>query len=211
VAGYDRRDLFKHWIRKDQRANQPCTHACCRGYRPHPEHYPIVLPAKYLHSASDDELAAHYARCPDDNPRCRDQVLDELHRRDMRSERREAKQRARERRYSDARNLRANEIERQYVEAEAATKGNMLNRRGREAGIDERTLFRGPERRARAYASEELLNYWEDHARPTEAYFRGEDTRLGYAGLRKRLTPVEEQERDWYERLEHEERELLAG
>jgi hypothetical protein len=137
-------------------------------------------------------------------------VLDELHRRDVRSERREAKQRAREARYSDARNLRANEIERQYVEAEAVTKGNMLNRRGREAGIDERSLFRGPERRARAYASEELLNYWEDHARPTEAYFRGEDTRLGYAGLRKRLTPVEEQERDWYERLEHEERALTA-
>lgn len=83
----------------------------------------------------------------------------------------------------------------------------MLNRRGREAGIDERPLFRGPEARARKYASEELLNYWEDHPRPTEAYFRGEDTRLGYAGLRQKLTSAEQRERDWYERLEHEERE----
>jgi hypothetical protein len=37
-----------------------------------------------------------------------------------------------------------------------ATKGDRLNRRGREACIDERALFTGPESRARKYASEEL-------------------------------------------------------
>ena len=55
--------------------------------------------------------------------------------------------------------LRDAEVEREWLAAERETKGNMLNRRGREAGIDEKSLFRGPESRARKYASEELLNY----------------------------------------------------
>lgn len=211
MARYNRRDLFKHWIRRDQQINRPCTHACCRGFRPHPEHYPVVMPARYLRNASDDDLAEHYDRCPEGNPACRDQVLNELHRRDELQERRDARQRARATRWSDRRALRTTELERSYVDAEAATKGNMLNRRGREAGIDERTLFRGPESRARKYASEELLNYWEDHPRPTEAYFRGEDTRLGYAGLQRRLTSQEARERDYYERLEYEERQRGAA
>jgi hypothetical protein len=202
---YNRRDLFMHWIRRDQRAGQVCNHACCRGYRPHPEHYPVILPARYLRGATDDALAEHYARCPDARPACRDQVLHELHRRDVRNERRQAAEDRRSRRWADRRAQRDAEVERTWLAAEAATRGNMLNRRGREAGIDERSLFRGPEKRARKYASEELLNYWEDHPRPTEAYFRGEDTRLGYAGLRTRLTSQEQQERDWYERLDWEE------
>lgn len=78
----------------------------------------------------------------------------------------------------------------------------MLNRRGREAGVNERTLFTGPESRARKYASEELLEYWEHHPRPTEAYFAGQDTRIGYlAGLspRRRMTSEEQAWRDRYE------------
>jgi hypothetical protein len=205
MARYNRRDLFKHWIRRDQQPNRPCTHACCRGYRPHPEHYPVVMPARYLRNASEDDLAEHYARCPDGRPACRDQVLAELHRRDVLDERRQARQQARTRRWSDRRALRDTELERTWLDAERATKGNMLNRRGREAGIDERSLFRGPESRARKYASEELLNYWEDNPRPTEAYFRGEDTRLGRAGLQRRLTSQEQREREYYERLEYEE------
>jgi hypothetical protein len=171
----------------------------------------VVLPAKYLRAASDKDLAEHYQRCPPGNPRCQDQVLDELHRRDVAEERRRAKQEAREQRWRDRRTIRATEIERAYLEAEAATKGNMLNRRGREAGIDERTLFRGPEKRARKYASEELLNHWESVPRPTEAYFRGEDTRIGYAGLRKKLTSAEQQERDWYDAVDWDERHGLAA
>jgi hypothetical protein len=55
----------------------------------------------------------------------------------------------------------------------------MLNRAGKAAGIDERSLFTGPESRARRYASEELLNHWQSHPRPTSAYFAGKDTTLG--------------------------------
>jgi hypothetical protein len=54
----------------------------------------------------------------------------------------------------------------------------MLNKAGRAADVDERSLFTGPESRARRYASEELQNYWQDNPRPTAAYFAGKDTRL---------------------------------
>ena len=170
------------------------------------------MPAHYLRRASDDQLDRHYHKC-DDAPgevkaeRCRAQVLGELNRRDIRDKRRADREEARQRRYSARRSLRETEAERIYLAADEATKGNMLNRRGREAGIDERSLLRGPESRVRKYGSEELLNYFEDNPRPTEAYFRGDDTRLGRTGMRGRLTSVEQREREYYERLEHEERE----
>jgi hypothetical protein len=69
----------------------------------------------------------------------------------------------------------------------------MLNRAGKAAGIDERSLFTGPERRARRYASEELLNHWQSHPRPTAAYFQGKDTTLGpqYTAPRRKRRGVE--------------------
>ena len=79
----------------------------------------------------------------------------------------------------------------------------MLNRRGKEAGINERTLFTGPESRARKSASEELLSWWETHPRPTTAMFEGRDTRIGYATVRdprSRMTTEEQAWRDRYER-----------
>lgn len=64
----------------------------------------------------------------------------------------------------------------------------MLNRAGKAQDVDERSLFTGPESRARRYASEELLNHWASHPRPTSAYFAGKDTTLGpqYTAPRKR-------------------------
>lgn len=59
----------------------------------------------------------------------------------------------------------------QYEAAEAATNGAMLNARGREKGIDPFTLFMGTEARALAYASEELVEYWQSHPRITFAKF----------------------------------------
>lgn len=90
--------------------------------------------------------------------------------------------------------------------AEAETKCNMLHRRGREAHIDGRSLFTGPESRARKYASEELLARWEWNPRPTEGYFQGEDSRIGYGrhiGVRR---PITSEEQAWRERYEHAER-----
>lgn len=59
----------------------------------------------------------------------------------------------------------------QFDAAEEATNGAMLNARGREKRIDPFTLFMGNETRARAYASEELIEHWEKHPRITFAMF----------------------------------------
>ncbi|CAN7150005.1 hypothetical protein LJR044_002474 [Microbacterium foliorum] len=55
----------------------------------------------------------------------------------------------------------------QYEAAEEATRGAMLNARGREKGIDPFSLFMGNETRALAYASEELVEHWASHPRIT--------------------------------------------
>lgn len=59
----------------------------------------------------------------------------------------------------------------QYEAAEEATRGAMLNARGRARGIDAFSLFMGPEVRALAYASEELVEHWATHPRVTFAAF----------------------------------------
>lgn len=59
----------------------------------------------------------------------------------------------------------------QFDAAEEATRGAMLNARGRQKGIDPFTLFMGNEARALAYASEELVEHWEAHPRITFAMF----------------------------------------
>lgn len=46
-----------------------------------------------------------------------------------------------------------------------------LNRRGRAAGIDPRSLFYGPAVRVTAYASEELRDWFAQHGRTTYAEF----------------------------------------
>lgn len=54
-----------------------------------------------------------------------------------------------------------------YEAAEDGTRGALLNDRGRHAGIDPVSLFMGTWVRARAYASPELLEWWESHPRVT--------------------------------------------
>ncbi|MCT1395642.1 hypothetical protein M4D51_07870 [Microbacterium sp. p3-SID338] len=59
----------------------------------------------------------------------------------------------------------------QFEAAEEATRGALLNARGRARGIDPFSLFMGPEVRALAYASEELVEHWSAHPRITFAKF----------------------------------------
>ncbi|MDL9978840.1 hypothetical protein [Microbacterium candidum] len=59
----------------------------------------------------------------------------------------------------------------QYIRAEAATNGAMLNERGRARGIDPLSLFMGNATRANAYASEELREHWASDPRVTFAAF----------------------------------------
>jgi hypothetical protein len=60
-----------------------------------------------------------------------------------------------------------------YEAAADATNDRLVNAAGRRAGIDPRSLFYGPERRAQRYASPELLEWWESRPRLTfEAFER---------------------------------------
>lgn len=66
------------------------------------------------------------------------------------------------------------------LEAEDACRGYLLTKEGAAAGIDPVSLFSGPEARARKYASEELLRWWESNPRSTYAEYRAD--RVGDAG-----------------------------
>lgn len=58
-----------------------------------------------------------------------------------------------------------------YTRAEEATNGAMVNAEGRARGVDPLSLFMGPATRARKWASEELLEHWEEYPRVTFANF----------------------------------------
>jgi hypothetical protein len=64
------------------------------------------------------------------------------------------------------------EADRMFWVAEGKTNGYMLNRDGLKAGVDPRSLFTGPESRARKYASRELLDFWQQYGRVTADDFR---------------------------------------
>ena len=142
---------------------------------------PVVLPNRLLRRASDEDLAEHFKRTTH-NERAQTQVLHEMERRDNAAQARHDRALEVKRRLFARRVERAEEVDRSWLEAERATRGNMLNAKGRARGIDERALFTGDERVARRYASDELLNHWQSHPRPTAAYFAGKDTRLGVQG-----------------------------
>jgi hypothetical protein len=199
---YNRRDNYSHWVRKDQPTGRLCGHACCRNLRAHPESYPVAKRSKYLRHATDQQVADWYGAAKDD--RGRDQALGEMQRRDVAQERKEAAEEKRRQRWANRQQFRRSERERMFTEAETATTGYMLNRRGREAGINPRSLMTGPESRVRKYGSEELLNSVGYHPRPTEAYFSGQDSRIGYGQVlapRRRMTTEEQDWRDRFDRV----------
>ena len=72
-----------------------------------------------------------------------------------------------------------------WRDAEDATNGYMLNRRAKSRGVDPKSLFVGPERVARANASDELLEWWDQNGRPTLEEFRAE--LLGDGGAARAL------------------------
>ncbi|MGL4241157.1 MAG: hypothetical protein ACRCTI_08605 [Beijerinckiaceae bacterium] len=67
-----------------------------------------------------------------------------------------------------------------YAVAHEATNGRMLNRRAVASGVDPWDLFTHNDVFARAYASEELLEHWRNHTRPTfDSYQRATFPGLG--------------------------------
>jgi hypothetical protein len=67
-----------------------------------------------------------------------------------------------------------------YAAAEDGCRGVLLNARGERAGVSAYSLFMGPWSVAKAYASEELLEWWATHPRVTFAEY--EQQRLGEFG-----------------------------
>lgn len=181
---YDRRDRIGHWVRKEQRERQHCQHACCRGYREHPEHYPVILPKSSLRMARDEDLATHFAKVSvQDTPAGRKstaQLLHEMERRDTEAERKRKRTEAVGANRAARRVERESETERVYLEAEAYTRGNWVNARGRRLGVSDREILTGRAQVFDRYASEEAREFFRSQGRPTGAYFRGQDTR--YSG-----------------------------
>ncbi|HVK25048.1 MAG TPA: hypothetical protein VM677_27120, partial [Actinokineospora sp.] len=65
-------------------------------------------------------------------------------------------------------------LEEDYFAAEAATNGYLLNSQGVARGIDPRELWRQNETYARKWASDELLEWWDERGRITFAQFQEE-------------------------------------
>lgn len=163
------RDQVGHWS-VPSGGGKPCHHDCCRGYRQHPHKMPVRLSRSYLRSLTEDELIFElekYQRFSDTHEAGFLSILAEDTRREESRERAAArKERARDRRRRESQEHH-DEVYRQWLQAEAVTNGYMLNAAGKEAGIDERSLFTGPASRVRKYASPELREWFERHGRPT--------------------------------------------
>ena len=173
---YNIRDLLGHFVRPKSAKGDMCPHACCRNKRVHPANMPVILPRKLLRRATDDDLAAHYDRVQGDSyrdQRARMQVLHEMQRRDdeaVAKKNRAAVKYSRQLEQADTR-------EASYVAAEEATRGNMVNNKGRSRDINPRTLIYAPEATFDRYASDELKEWYSTRHRPTARSFQGADTR----------------------------------
>jgi hypothetical protein len=186
---YNTRDRFGHWVAPTSRQGGPCPHQCCRNRRPHPRGLPVVLDRNYLRSLDSGTLEQeldNYAFYRETHQKGTLQIAAELDRRDRIERNRAARQERARRRRETAEQEYRDEVYRQWLHAEAETKGVMLNKRGLAAGINERSLFTGPESRVRAYASPELFEYFESHPRPTRAsYFGSAKTRRAHLAGRR--------------------------
>jgi hypothetical protein len=173
---YNVRDRFGHFVSPPTAANRNCPHQCCRNQHPHPAHLPVRLDKQVLRGMGSDELEReleHYAHFYETHGEGGLQIAAEIDRRNESQRKAEArKMRARERRQAAESEYR-DEVYRQWLTAEAETKGYMLNREGRARGIDERSLFTGPESRVARYASPELIEFFESNPRPTRASWFG--------------------------------------
>lgn len=189
MARYNIRDMLGHFIAPRSGEGKMCPHACCRNKRVHPKNMPVILPDRLLRRASDDDLAEHYQRVSPASPTVQQeaaqaQVLYEMNRRDERQARQVQRETERTRRREAVSATRAargmereSEYERIALQAEAYTRGNLVNAAGRVAGIGDREILTGREATFARYASDEAREFFTSTARPTAAYFRGADTR----------------------------------
>lgn len=173
MSRYDIRDLFGHWVKVPPKANEDgmCPHRCCRGKRKHPDNFPVIMSDSELHQASDDDLMKHYQRADvGDNPRAVRRTIGELQRREDMATARQHRRAHKANRQEEYRQW----LEGQWVSAEEATRGSMVNKAGRAKGIDPRSLWTASKATRDRYASDELRAYWDKHPILTEDEFTSE-------------------------------------
>lgn len=187
MARYSIRDLLGHFVKPAKREGRMCPHACCRGRRPHPDRFPVLLPADVARSASDTELVRHLQKeSVGRSDAAVAQVVGELDRREKREAKAQARRaRAKDRRVS-AQSAYRDYLEVEWIAAESATNGQMVNKRGRARGIDPRSLWTANERTRAAYASEELRRYWDSHPIVGADEFTGGEAAQRRGGTRRR-------------------------
>lgn len=121
--------------------------------------YKGTLPRPVLRGATDRQLADYYGR-QGGNGNVRRQLESEMNRRERaESSKQRTAERARSRKFA-----RAEDVERRWQAAERATKGNMLNARGRRASVSERSLLTS-RRQAERYGSDEMRAYLDSEHR----------------------------------------------
>jgi hypothetical protein len=166
VARYNVRDLIGHWVKPRSARGKMCPHACCRNRRVHPDNFPVILPAKLLRRVSDRDLEKQYER-HGNNERARAQVIRELERRDKRDATRRTRAKAVGERQAAARMERESAAEGYYRAAEAATNGELVNRKGVARGVSTRRVLLGSEADALRYGTRELLDFRASHPKPS--------------------------------------------
>ncbi|MGH6654160.1 MAG: hypothetical protein ACRDVE_03010 [Actinocrinis sp.] len=177
MSPYNIRDLFGHFVRPRSREDRLCPHKCCRGKRIHPRDTPLIANKALLRAMTDDDFVTLLQGIDWNDTGDLQDVLKE-------ADRRERRQLAAYRRTRD-RTQRAQmerldfeiEIEAKFLQAEHTTRGNMLSRAGRSARVDPRTLFYGPQARARKYGSQELNEWFDRYGRLTVSEYRRGRTR----------------------------------
>lgn len=173
---YSIRDILGHFIKPASRVGAACPHPCCKNRRPHPDHLPVMLTKSSVRKLSDAQLLRH-ADKPEviNHKHAAARVLKEMDRREESAARRAESVARRARRDKDRRGARAAEyqayLEHEWIKAEAATNGYMLNSRGKVKVRDPRSLWTANDRTRAAYASDELREYWARHPPQTVAEF----------------------------------------
>lgn len=171
---YNVRDQRGHFTKPKTARGQVCHHACCNGTRVHPDRLPVKISRSYLKSLKGPQLEKElgvYMNYSETHEEGFLQILAEVDHRETVGKNATARRERAKRRRQDKQSEWRDEVYRQWLTAEGATNGYFLNKAGKALNVDERTLFTGPESRVKAYASPELIEFFESHPRPTRASF----------------------------------------
>lgn len=168
------RDQLGHWVAPPSQRGHPCHHACCQGKRPHPKNTPVKISREYLRSLTDEEVwreVERYHHYQDTHENGYLQVIAEATRREEVQERKAANRKRLGERNRQAAQEYSDHVYREWLAAEAATNGVMLNKRGLHKKISERAVITGSQEQFDRYASDELRDFFLTRPRLTRRQY----------------------------------------